>query len=247
MRLRLLGAAAAMTLLVACGSGDGDGPSISATLPPDASLPSGDTSPPDAAPPDSAAPPETQPPETQPPETQPPETAPPETPPPETAAPETAPPTTDPLTGDDESTAWWPWLIAGLVVVGVVAFAMTRSKGKPSTAPWHIRTITLLDDIDQLTSHLPGLTPEGLATVAASDARALATFRATADDLLTTAPDTAEQMSISKLSIPLAELHAALDAVALSGQPILGISTAQLATQLHTASASVRADLALRA
>ena len=125
VRLRLLIVGSVIVLLAACGSGDGDGtrPSVSASLPSDASIVQPTSPPADAG----TAPAETQPPEQRPEETAPPEeaappeaTAPPQEQPEETAAPGTAP-TSSVAPGDDgDGTVWWPWVLGALVVIGAI-------------------------------------------------------------------------------------------------------------------------------
>jgi hypothetical protein len=76
----------------------------------------------------------------------------------------------------------------------------------------------------------------------------LATMRGTLTDLIASAPDGTSRMALNGLTTPLAELHGAVDAIAMSPDPSrqpAGASVPQLATQLHTASASVRANPAL--
>ena len=89
-------------------------------------------------------------------ETEPPETAPPQTQPEQTAAPGTAP-ASSVATGDDgDGTVWWPWLLGALLlVVAIVAIASRRRPG-PS---WQVRATTMLDEIEQLTSHLAASQP----------------------------------------------------------------------------------------
>lgn len=239
MRLRLLFAGSVIVLLAACGSGDGGGtrPTITATLPSSVVLPTrppdAGTSPEDTAPPEQTAPPQV----TEPP----PETAQPE----ETAAQDTTP-TSSLASGDDgEGTLWWPWVLVAIVVIGTIVVLARRHRAGPS---WQLRTTTLLDDIEQLTSHLAAVTPDGLHAVAVSDANRLATMRATLRDLIESAPDANSQMALNGLTTSLAELHAAIDAIAMSADPSIqsdGASISRLATQLHTATASARADLAV--
>jgi hypothetical protein len=242
VRLRPLGAALALVFLAACGSGDGSG--TRPTIPADASIvrqtlpPEGDAG---------ASPAETQPPEQPPAETAPAETAPPETQPAEPAAPATTPSSSvaSDAEGDDGS-VWWPWvlLIVVIVVIGVIVANARRRRSGPS---WQIRTTTLLDEIDQLTSHLAAVTPAGLHAVAQSDAMRLATMRATLQDLIASAPGANSQMVLNQLTTPTAALHGAVDAVAMSADPSIqpdSASVSQLARQLHTASASARAALA---
>jgi hypothetical protein len=254
VQLRLLGVAATVVFISACGSDStGTRPSIAASFPPVGSVA--------VAPPASevgALQPETQPPQTQPPQTQPPETPPPETPPveqiPEQTAPveptvpavvatDPAPPTTEDT--DDDGTVWWPWVLGAVVVIGaIVAIARRR----PSGPTWTTRSTELLDEIDLLTSHLVAVTPAGLLAVAQGDAMKLATMRATLRDLIEAAPDATSRTVLSGLTMPISDLHGAVDVVALSVEPSpaqTSPTVSQLAAHLHTVSASVRAELAL--
>lgn len=243
MRLRLFSAISAILFLAACGSGDGSG--TLPTLSPDASI----VRPTSDAGGEAAAPAETQPIVVEP--EQPAEEAP-AAEAPATEAPAEAAPLTSVATADDGDgdTLWWPWVLVALVII-VVVVAFSRRR-KPAAAPANsapTRTTALLDDIDQLTSHLAALTPEGLKAVAVADATALATMRATLSDLIASAPDANTQAVLGTLTAPIAALHSAVDAVALSVAQSLqpNISTvAPLVTQLHTASASARAQLAVQ-
>ena len=160
--------------------------------------------------------------------------------------PDTAPSSSVALVDDgDDGTVWWPWVLLAVVLVFVGSLIARSRKRRPGPS-WQTRATTLLDNIDQLTSHLAALTPEGLNAVARSDATALATMRATLSDLIASVSDAYIQMALSRLTTPMAELHGAVDAVALSAGssiPPNAASVAQLAAQLHTTSASVRADL----
>ncbi len=169
----------------------------------------------------------------------------PEVRPAETAAPDTAPTSSVAPADDGGGTVWWPWVLGALVVIGVIVAMALRRRPDPS---WQIRTTTLLDEIEQLTIDLAAAAPGGLHAVAQSDAMRLATLRATLRDLIGSAPDASSQMSLNRLAAPIAALHGAVDAIAMSADPSIqpaGASVSQLATQLHTASASVRADLAI--
>ena len=73
-------------------------------------------------------------------------------------------------------------------------------------------------------------------------------MRAALRDLVESAPDANRRTALNALTTPLAELHGAIDASAMSADPSLhsdGTSISRLAAQLHTASAAARADLAL--
>ena len=239
-RIRVVLAAALISVLAACGSGDGSGtrPSISITLVPDASIasPEQPAETDAAAPPAATAAPEAPPVETQP-APQPTEAAPEQPAAQETAAPSNTVAPTD----DGDSTLWWPWVLGAIVLIAAI-IAISRRR-RPS-ASWQTQATTLLDDIDQLTSHLVVITPDGLRAVAQADAMRLAAMRATLRQAIATASNSADQAMLNELTASLAALHAAVDAAALSAQPDAA-SVSQLATQLHTSAASVRAGLAV--
>ncbi len=146
----------------------------------------------------------------------------------------------------DDGAVWWPWVLVIVVIVVIVAI-VANARRRRSGPSWQIRTTTLLDEIEQLTSHLAALTPGGLHAVAQSDAMRLATMRATLRDLIVSAPDANSQAVLNQLTTPTAALHGAVDAVAMSADPSIqpdSASVSELARQLHTASASARAALA---
>jgi hypothetical protein len=234
VRLRLATIAAMVLLLGACGSDDGTGPTITATLPADVSLPA---SVPGAV--ETDPPPETQPPQTDAPATQPPDVEP-EEPDASTAPTDTVPP------DDGDGTTWWPWVLAAVILV--VAAAALFGRRRSSGPTWQVRTSALLDQIDQVTSQLAALTPEGVRVVAAADAMTLAALRGTLRDLVASAPGVEQRVSLDRLTAPLGQLHGAVDAVALSAGPSLDPAAAavvKLAVLVHTTSASVRADASM--
>jgi hypothetical protein len=233
VRLRLLGTASIIVLIGACGSdAAGTRPSIAGTFEPVGSLevPLGTEV--------GALPPATAPIEQPPAETAPVEpTAP-------VAVTDTAPTAAEVPSDDGDSTVWWPWVVGAIIVIGALVAVARR---RPSGPSWPNRTTSLLDEIEQLTSHLVALTPEGLHAVATQDAMRLATMRATLRDLIESAPDTTSRTVLTGLSAPIADLHGAVDALALSAGPSstpAGTAVSSLAAQLHTASTSVRAQLA---
>jgi hypothetical protein len=134
-----------------------------------------------------------------------------------------------------------------LVVIGIIVLVAGRRR--PSEPSWKMRTTHLLDEIEQLTNHLAVVSPDGLHAVAQSDATRLATMRGTLANLIAAAPDGTSRMALNGLTTPLAELHGAVDANAMSPDPSsqpTGASVSQLAAQLHTASTSARANLPIQ-
>jgi hypothetical protein len=238
VRLRLLGTASIIVLLSACGSdAAGTRPSIAATFEPVGSLETPVGTDVGALPP--ATPPVEQPPA---------ETArvEPTAPAVVTDTPTTAPTVTEVPSDEGNGATWWPWVVGAIIVV-VGAFVVLARR-RPSGPSWPNRTTSLLDEIEQLTSHLVALTPDGLHAVAAQDAMRLATLRATLGELIESAPDAASRTVLAGLNAPMAELHGAVDALALSAEPSstpAGPAVPSLAAQLHTVSTSVRAQLAL--
>ncbi len=243
VRLRLLGVASIIVVVAACGSdGDGTRPSISATFPPVGSVETPVEPPATDA---GALPVETPAIEQPPAETEPVE--------PSAPAVVTDPVVTDPAapaaevpSDEGDGTVWWPWaVLGGLVIIGALALVARR---RPSGPTWQARTTSLLDEIEQLTSHLVAVTPAGLHAVARQDATTLATMRATLRELIESAPDVNSRTVLTGLTAPLAELHGAIDAIALSAEPSptpAGTGVSQLAAQVHTVSTSVRATLAV--
>ena len=165
---------------------------------------------------------------------------------PATVVTDPAPPPTEATSdGDSDGTVWWPWVLGAIVLIGAIVAVARR---RPSGPSWQARTTSLLDEIEQLTSHLVAVTPAGLLAVAQGDAMKLATMRATLRDLIESAPDATSRTALAGLTAPIANLHGAIDVVALSVEPSptqAGPAVSQLAAQLHTVAASVRADLAL--
>ena len=151
--------------------------------------------------------------------TQPPATQPPATQPPASEAPGTASPPADTTAGatppddDDSGTVWWPWLLAAAVVIGaIVAFAASAAWARLGRAG----DDRVLDGLDQVSTHLAGLPPDAVAPVAVTYAGTLATLRSTVARLTEAAPDVDRRGLLNSLTMPLAELHSAVDAVALS-------------------------------
>ncbi len=156
-------------------------------------------------------------------------------------------PTDAEVPSDEGSGAtWWPWVIVAIVVA--VGAILVFARRRPTGPSWQSRTTSLLDEVEQLSSHLVALTPDGLHAVAPQDATRLATLRATLRELTQSAPDTASRSVLTGLSAPIADLHRAIDALALSAGPSstpAGTAVPSLAAQLHTVSTSARAELAL--
>lgn len=231
-KLFMVLAAAVIVVLGACGGSDGAG---SVTLPSSVSRPTNaPTSPGTTEPPASAAttsgPPDT------------------EAPTRPTEAPTTGASPTEPATeatSDDDSSTWWPWVllavVAVAVVVGVVLFAGSRKK-----SPWPANASAALAQSDEISTHLVGLEPGGLASVASADAARLAALAATVQQLASSAPDARSMQALMAMRGPLQSLHAAVDAVNLSPTPPSALQVDQVraaATGLHQATSLARANV----
>ena len=66
--------------------------------------------------------------------------------------------------------------------------------------------MAVLDESDQITTHLVGLGPSGLVSVAAADASRLATLLATVEQLSASAPDEASRQALVRVEEPLSSL-----------------------------------------
>ncbi len=232
-KLLMVLAAAVIVVLGACGGSDGAG---SVTLPSSVTRPSNaPTSPGVTEPPAGAA------------TTSPPATEEPIRP---TEAPTTGASPTEPATeapsDDDDSSTWWPWLLLGVAavaaVVGVVLFAGSRKK----KSPWTADANAAFAQSDEITTHLVGLEPGGLASVASADAARLAALAATVQQLASSAPDNTSMQAMMAMRGPLQSLHAAVDAVTLAPAPPSDFQVDQVraaATGLHQATSMARANV----
>ncbi len=227
-----------------------DPPPVQSTVPaPEATPPGTEATPPgtDATPPgtDATVPATTAP-----------VTAAPTTAAPVTAAPTTAAPDTVPVTepspettapvevdgeGDDDGITWWPWaLLAGFL--GGLAALLLRRRGPK----WPEKVTVLLDELDSRTAHLSAHTPEGLRAIAQTEAAALASLRARLRDLVAAAPDDQQRALLAPLTVPVADLHTVVGAVALS--PLLPTpeehqAVVRAAAVVNTTSATARVSI----
>jgi hypothetical protein len=163
------------------------------------------------------------------------------------STPSPGPPTTPAAaTGEEGGSAWWPWLLAALgvaAVIGVVVVVVRRSQ---KASPWPARTAAVLAESDEITTHLVGLAPSGLGSIAGADANRLATLMASVEQLMTSAPDETSRRALAALQDPLRSLHIALDAIALTPNPLSDIEMDEIrvrATRLHSATSLARATL----
>jgi hypothetical protein len=227
--------ALACLALGACGS-DGEGPDVS--LPTSVSLPDRSTT----VPPDSGV--------TQPPSTETPTTETPTTETRSTEVPPSEPPTTEgvaagpPEAAEDDPTVWWPWLLAAVLVGGLIAFLVTR-KSRRATA-WRQQTATAFDEATHLATHLAAVAPEGAAMVAAQDAGQLADLAARLSALRAEASDEAQRRAIGSVHDQVQSLHGVVDGIAMGSGPATPAALAYLreqATALHGATARARAEV----
>ncbi len=134
-------------------------------------------------------------------------------------------------------------MAAVAAVVGVVLFAGSRKKA----SPWTANASAAFAQSDEITTHLVGLEPGGLAAVANADAARLATLAATVQQLASSAPDNASMQAMMAMRGPLQSLHAAVDAVNLSPTPPSAFQVDQVraaATGLHQSTSLARANVA---
>ena len=132
--------------------------------------------------------------------------------------------------------------IAAVAAVAGILLAM-RSRKAP---PWSARTGAALDESDQITTRLVGLTPNGLAAAAGVDAARLAALMASVEELIVSAPDDGARRSLASLQGPMRSLHGVVDAVALAATPpsVADVEHVRArATELHSATSLARAML----
>jgi len=235
--------------LGACGSDDG-APAVS--LPTSVTLPDRSTTdPPDTATTETSTTetPTTETPTTETPTTETPTTETPTTETPTTETPATETPTTEVAAGPeeaaDESTTWWPWLLVGLAVIGLIAFlAMRRSRR--AAAAWQQQTAAAFDESTRLATHLAAVAPEGAAMVAAQDAGQIATLAATLSALGAKTEDEAQRRAIRSVHDQLQVLHGVVDGIAMGSGPASPAALDYLRDQaiaLHGATARARAEV----
>lgn len=162
---------------------------------------------------------------------------------PTTETPTTVAPTSVEETADD-STLWWPWLLAGLAVVGLVAFLVVR-RSRRATA-WEAQTASAFDEAARLATHLAAVAPEGAAMVASEDAAQLATLAATLSTLGAGAPDEVQQRAIGSVRDQVQVLHGVVDGIAMGSGPVSPTAFDYLreqATALHGATVRARAEV----
>jgi len=232
--------------LGACGS-DGEAPDVS--LPSSVSLPDRSTT----VPPETGGTetPTTETPTTETPTTETPTTETPTTETPTTVTPGTETPTTEGVAAapeeaaDDDSTTWWPWLLLGLAVIGLIAFlAMRRSRR--AMAAWQQQTAAAFDDCTRLATHLAAVAPEGAAMVAAQDAGQIAALAATLSALGAKTSDEVQRRAIQSVHDQLQVLHGVVDGIAMGAGPASPAALDYLreqATALHGATARARAEV----
>ncbi|MFL6203713.1 MAG: hypothetical protein ACJ739_00015 [Acidimicrobiales bacterium] len=165
----------------------------------------------------------------------------------------TSPPATDTTevagapagaTGDDDATAWWPWLLVGAALIGLIVFLATR--GSRAAAAWRQQVAAALDEATRLATHLAAVAPEGAAMVARQDAAQLAALAATMSALAIEAKEEPAQRAIGSVRDQVQVLHGVVDGIAMGSTPPTDATLAYLreqATSMHSAAARARAEV----
>jgi hypothetical protein len=128
--------------------------------------------------------------------------------------------------------------------------ALVRRSPKPAAAPPRGRAsqaVALLDESDELSTHIIALAPDRVRSVAAADAARLAALHAAIEQLRGSVADEVSIQALGALDAPMRSLHAALDAIALGPpSPLNDADGAELrarATALHVETSLARATL----
>jgi hypothetical protein len=165
---------------------------------------------------------------------------------PATSAAPQSQPTTAAVTGTSSDSSWWPWIV-GLVLVAAVVIGIVLLVRRPrGSGQWPNRAAAVLDESDQITTHLVGLGSSGLASVAAADASRLATLMASTQQLAGSAPDETSRQALVRVEEPLRSLQGALDLVGLASTPPSDPDVHEIhatAARLHSATALARATI----
>lgn len=238
-----VGLIAVAVLLSGCGSGGSGG---GATLPTDVTLPTL----PEDRPTLPTLPPDTEAPATDPetPPTEPaPETEAPPTPEP-TEAPATEAPATEPApTGDQEedsdSASWWPWALAGALVLLVGGLLIARSRRR---AALHAQVEDALTRAADLARQLAVLTPEAAPAMTSEDSGRLAALGADLASIASQSTDEAHEAALGSTRDQVLVLHRMVDGIALSAGPPSAAAVDQVrerAVQLHSSATQARAEL----
>ena len=201
------------------------------------------TDPPATDPPPTDAPATTERPTTEVPTTETPTTATQATEPPTTVA-ATESPATDPQAATDDSSPWWPWLLAGLAIIGLIAFGASRRSRQGDA--WKQQTAAALDEATRLATHLAAVAPDGAAMVAAQDAGQLAALAATLSAREAETTDPARRRAVASVRDQVRALHSVVDGIAMGAGAATPTAVGYLREQamaLHGASARARAEL----
>ena len=169
---------------------------------------------------------------------------------PTTETPATETPTTEGLAAGpeeaaDDSTEWWPWLLLGLAVIGLIAFLVMR-RSRRTAAAWQQQTAAAFDESTRLATHLAAVAPEGAAMVAAQDAGQIAALAATLSALGAKTEDEAQRRAIRSVHDQLQVLHGVVDGIAMGSGPASPAALDYMreqATALHGATARARAEV----
>jgi hypothetical protein len=162
------------------------------------------------------------------------------------AAPQSQPTTTAAATGASSDSSWWPWIVGAVLVAAVVIGIVLLVRRPRGSGQWPNQAAAVLDESDQITTHLVGLGPSGLVSVAAADASRLATLMASAQQLAGSAPDETSRQALVRVEEPLRSLQGALDLVGLASAPPSDPDVHEVhatAARLHSATALARATI----
>jgi hypothetical protein len=132
------------------------------------------------------------------------------------------------------------------VIIGAVVGGIVFSRRSRKASPWRAQAGAVLDESDQITTHLVGLTPDGLGSVAGADASRLAALVASAQQLVASAPDEAARQALAAMQPAVRSLQGAVDAVAMLPMAPSAATVDDVrmrATELHGATALARATL----
>jgi len=171
--------------------------------------------------------------------------------PPATAGPDPVVTVPEPV-DEDASTDWWVWGLIAVALVVIVSgvVALVRRSPKPAAAPARPQASTaaaLLDQCDDISTHIAALAPDRVHSVAAADAARLAALHAAVEHVMASVADAGSMQALATLDASIRSLHAALDAIALSSPASLtDADWADLrarASDLHVQTSLARATL----
>jgi hypothetical protein len=163
---------------------------------------------------------------------------------PTTETPTTEALATEPVAAEDDGTTWWPWLLVGLLIIGLIAFLASRRSGKAPT--WKQKTAAAFDEATSVATHLAAVGPDGAAMVATQDAGQLAALAATLSTRVAETENPNEQRVVASVRDQVQALHAVVDGIAMGSTPVTPATHDYLrerAIALHGAVDRGRAEL----